>query len=157
MLKNLFIIFFILVSFSFKEAYKVYCNPRFNFCIKYPSDFIKQPESENRDGRIFISKDKRCEIRMFGSLAIEDFDRLDQEFTTQTIDVHLSYKMIKENWFIFSGVDSKRNIIYQKTVKKKIDYMGDKNTYVFQTLYISYPNNQAKVYESYCKLITKSL
>jgi hypothetical protein len=155
--KNIFLIFFILISFSFKNDYLIHCNARFNFCISYPADFIKLPESENGDGRIFISKDKKTEIRMYGSLAIEDFDKLEQEFTTQTSHTHLSYKMINGDWFIFSGTDAKGNIVYQKTVKKKIDYMGEKNTYVFQTLTISYPPNQSKKYNSYCKLIAKSL
>ncbi len=157
MFRNAFIILFVFISFSFKTDYKNHCNPRFNFCISYPTDFIKQSESENGDGAFFISKDKRSQIWMYGSLAIEDFDRLDQEFTLATTDIHLSYKVVKDNWFIFSGVDSTGNVIYQKTIKKKINYLGEKDTYVFQTLRISYPPNQNKKYNSYCKLIAKSL
>jgi hypothetical protein len=80
-----------------------------------------------------------------------------QHFNTATEDFKLSYRIIKKDWYIFSAADSKGNIIYQKTIKKKIDYMGEKNTYVFETLRISYPANQSKQYEAYCKLIAKSL
>lgn len=157
MLKSFLIFCFILVAYSCKPQYIQYCNPRFNFCILYPSDFIKLPESENGDGRIFISKDKKTEIRMYGKLAIEDFDKLSQEFTSATSDIQLTYKMIKGTAFIFSGMDANGNIVYVKTVKKNIDYMGEKNITVFLTLMIRYPRAQNKQYDAYCKQIAKSL
>ena len=94
---------------------------------------------------------------MYGSLAIEDFDQLSQAYDIQTSDMHISYKIIKANAFIFSGTDAKGNIVYQKTVKKSVEYMGEKNTSVFLTLRISYPPAQSEQYKPYCKQISKSL
>ena len=155
-------IIFVLVSISYslsiqnKEEYLEYCNDSFGFCIKYPKDFLKQPESGNRDGTTFLSKDKFSKIWAYGRLAIEGLDEIKQEFDIATEGIKLTYKVIGDNWFIFSGVNSNGVIIYQKTCKKKIEYFGSTDTYAFQTLRISYPLNQKKQYESYCKLIAKS-
>jgi hypothetical protein len=155
--KNILILFLFLITTGFRPGYKKYCNARFNFCISYPSDFTKLPESENGDGRIFISKDKKAEIRMYGSLAVEEYETLIQHFAIQSSGLRLSFKSIKVSSYIFSGTGEDGKIIYQKTVKRGIEYMGSKNTDVFQTLRISYPPDQKKKYESYCAVIAKSL
>lgn len=155
--KNFLILLLIFISTGFKPVYKNYCNARFNFCVPYPADFTKLPESENRDGRIFISKDKKAEIRMYGSLAIEEFDMLTQQYDTQISETRVTYKKFGSNCFIFSGVETNGNFVYLKTVKKKINYMGSPDTFVFQTLRISYPASQGKKYEAYCAMIAKSL
>lgn len=144
-------------SIQDKGEYKKYCNERFGFCIQYPKDFVKQPESENGDGTTFISKDKKSTIWAYGRLAIEGLDEVKQEFEMATKDIKLTYKVIGTNWFVFSGTDTKGAILYQRTSKKKIDYLGTPDTYVFQTIRISYPADQNKQYEAYCKLIGKSL
>lgn len=73
---------------------------------------------------VFLSADKKAEIRAFGRLAIEDFDRLDQEFESATGQLKLIYKHITKDWFVVSGINEKGNIVYCKTRKKIIDYMG---------------------------------
>lgn len=137
--------------------YLTYCNSRFDFCIKYPGSFQQQPESENQDGTTFLSKDKLAKIWAYGRLAIEDLDQLKQEYEIVTRDIKVNYKVMKNGCFIFSGIDKQGNIIYQKTCKKKIDYLGSPNTDAFHTLRISYPPAQGKQYQSYCQLISKSL
>jgi hypothetical protein len=72
-------------------------------------------------------------------------------------DIQLTYKKITKDWFVFSGVDKAGKIVYRKTVKKKINYMGDEGVAVFQTLMITYPASQNKLYAPYCSVIAKSL
>ena len=155
-------LFFIAISFLYSsnfqtDQYKNYCNARFDFCVKFPKDFQKQPEPENGDGASFVSQDKKSNILAFGRLAVEDLDRIEQEFEISSKDIKLTYRMVKDNWFIFSGLDLKGNIVYQKTTKKKIIYFGNPGTDVFQTLIITYPSDQTKKLEPYCKVISKSL
>jgi hypothetical protein len=158
MIKHTGIFFLLLIcGFNTKEDYDLYCNERFDFCIKYPKTFRLQETSENGDGAFFVSKDKRAEIWAYGRLAVEELDRLDQEFDVAASDIKLTYKLIKNTSFIFSGIDKDGEIVYQKTVRKTIDFYGDPGTYVFQTLRIKYPPGQKQVYDSYCTKISKSL
>ena len=139
------------------DTYKKYCNARFDFCIEYPASFIAQPPAENGDGQIFLSKDGRTEVRAFGSLATEDVGMLEQEFTMASSKTTLTYKRITKDWFVFSGVNQQGKIVYRKTVKKKIDYMGQPGTETFQTIMITYPSSENKVYAAYCGKIAQSL
>ena len=158
MLKLIFTTISFLYSINYETAqYKNYCNARFDFCIGYPKDFLKQPDPENGDGTSFISNDKKSQIWAYGRLAVEDLDKIEQEFDISTKDIRLTYRVLKVDWFIFSGIDLKGNIIYQKTVKKNITYFGSAGTNVFQTLRIAYPTDQSKKHEPYCKVISKSL
>lgn len=134
-----------------------YCNARFDFCIPYPGAFQKQPEPENQDGLIFLSADKHTEIRAFGRLAIEDLNELSQEFAIASSEIKVTYHKMEKNWFIFSGIDKDGKIVYRKTVKKTINYMGQGKQEVFQTLMITYPATEQSTYGPYCKQIAKSL
>jgi hypothetical protein len=157
-MKFLFISFVLLIcSFKSDTGFSSYCNSRFDFCIEYPASFSKQQEPDNQDGLTFLSADRKTEIRTFGSLAIEDFDLLSDEFKSATADLKVTYKAIKKDWFIVSGIDSQGRIVYRKTAKKQVNYMGQGAATVFQTLMISYPTSQIDVYNAYCLKIAKSL
>lgn len=151
------IVFITSTSFFKDEEYTSYCNTRFNFCMKYPSSFKMRQQSENNDGSIFTSKDGKTEIWAYGRLAIEELDKLEQEFGFATDKIKITYRVMKSSWFVFSGVDTAGNTIYQKTVKKAVDYFGDPGTNVFQTIRISYPPSQQEKYKDYCDIIAKSL
>jgi len=159
MTKYFILIFISLICFAFKSGddYQTYCNGKFNFCVKYPKSLQLQEKSENGDGAFFISADKKAQVWAYGRLAIENLDKLEQEFTFASENIKVTYQVKKATWFVFSGVDAKGNFIYQKTVKKNIEFYGDKGTPVFQTVRLSYPPNQKKQYDDYCKLIAKSL
>lgn len=155
--KTIFLLIFLFtVAFKPQDDYATYCNGKFGFCVKYPKTFGKGEESGGGDGAVFTSKDKKAEIRAYGRLAIEGLDKLNQEYGFATEKINVTYKAVKEGWFVFSGTDGSGAFVYQKTVKKKIDYYGDKATPVFQTLRIRYPAAQQKNYEGYCKVIAKS-
>lgn len=158
MYKLLLISFLMLTkSVNTAEAFEKYCNARFSFCLGYPISFVSQSPPENGDGEALLSRDGLAEIRAFGSLAVEDFNTLEQEFTVATSKTKLTYKRITKDWFVFSGIDQKGEIVYRKTVRKKINYMGKPATQVFQTLMIKYPASQQSVYTPYCLEISKSL
>jgi hypothetical protein len=141
------------------KNYKTYCNDRFQFCIDYPSSFIPQEEPINGDGRTFQSRDEKAQITAYGGFALVDVSAtLDQYFEMVTSDIELSYKVLKKDYFIISYFNKNGDIVYSKTILKKIAYMGsgEKDTDVFQTLMITYPKNQTHLYDSYCKKIADS-
>jgi hypothetical protein len=143
-----------------QQNLKEYCNDRFSFCINYPNTFIGQGESGNGDGQLFLPKDKQAEITTYGMLVLEEVnDDFNEQFKQAGEGLTVTYKVFKANWFIVSGTDKKGNIVYRKTVLKKISYMGDEkeDTSVLQTLMITYPPSQQKIYGSYCGVIAKSL
>jgi hypothetical protein len=146
----------LLSAFTFQTETE-YCNSRFSFCMQVPNGFIGQGEAENGDGQIFLSADKQTEIRAYGMLAIEDFDQIQDQFTMASKGVQVSYKVIKQDWFVLSGLDKDGKIVYRKTVKRKIAYQGDEepNTPVFQTWQITYPKSQQNTFGAYCGLISK--
>lgn len=148
----------LLTSFKQKEVYNEYCNDKYNFCIQYPKNFTEQQAPEGDDGRTFLSKDKKAEIKAYASLAIEGLDQIDQIFETAIENIKVAYKVKKADFFILSGTDKKGRIVYRKTVKKKISYMGkNEDTDAFQTLMITYPAGQKALYADYCNKIAKSL
>lgn len=156
--KLLFMSFLMLVNNIGEDlSYKKYCNARFDFCVEYPASFVNLPPPENNDGLTFLSTDKKTKILAFGSLASEDFDRIDQEFNIAISKINLTYKKVTKDWFVFSGLGKQGEIVYRKTVKKKINYTGDRDAYVFQTLMITYPASQKNIYQTYCRKISKSL
>lgn len=157
-MKFLIIAFYLIILYPKGETeYYSYCNARFSFCIEYPSTFIRLPPPENGDGLIFQSVDKKTEIRAFGSLAVEDFDKLSQEYALATSDIKVTYKKNSKNWFIIAGITDQGKVLYRKTCKRKVDYMGQPSTSVFQTLMIEYPKSQEEFYKNYCEKIVESL
>jgi hypothetical protein len=155
-------VFIFLICSGLKEdnGFDTYCNHKFRFCIDYPKDFIPQGESYILDGQVFLSKDSLTEIRAAGMYVMDDSETISEAFIVSATGIKVSYKVIKDNWFIFSGVDKNGKIVYEKTIKTKIhvdfDEDGDK-VGVYQTLRITYPETQKDLYKIYCNKIAKSL
>jgi hypothetical protein len=83
---NFYISFLILANNIVGDSLcKKYCNARFDFCVEYPASFVSMPPPANNDGLTFLSTDKKTKIPAFGSLAVEDFDRIDQESPLQSL------------------------------------------------------------------------
>jgi hypothetical protein len=143
-----------------QKELKEYCNDRFSFCMNYPATVVGQGEAGNGDGQRFLSKDKQTEVATYGMLVLEEVnDDFNEQFKQAGEGLKVTYKVVKPDWFILSGTDKKGNIVYRKTVMKKIAYMGEEKaeTTVLQTLMITYPPSQQSVYGSYCGVIAKSL
>ncbi|PZR41035.1 MAG: hypothetical protein DI538_02265 [Azospira oryzae] len=150
---------FLLTGFQSRPM-KEYCNERYAFCVPYPDAFTGQGESGNGDGQTFLSKDKQAEILAYGEMAIEEIsENLTDVYQNAASHLNVSYKVVKPDWFVISGLNKEGKIVYRKTVKKKIHYAGDENedTFIYQTLMITYPQSQQRIYGSYCGLISKSL
>lgn len=165
-MKPAIIVMFVLLlcggTYAQQNEYKDYCNTRFSFCISYPKNLKGQGEAGNGDGQIFQSADGKVVLRAFGRLKADpaDYDDgINASFKLETTDVKVVYKVIKPTWFIFSGTDKDGNTVYQKTILKKIQYLGDdgEDTWVYQTIMIAYPPALQHQYKDYCTYISKSL
>jgi hypothetical protein len=151
-------LFFALVVFQDSDLQE-YCNDRFGFCASYPKVFTGQGEAENGDGQVFLANDKQAEIRAYGMLVVEGVnENIQDEFDMGVENLQVSYKVVKPDWFVVSGLNKDGRIVYRKTVKRKIRYQpGDEaTTLVYQTLMITYPKSQQAQYGSYCKVIAKA-
>jgi hypothetical protein len=157
---KIFLALITLLLFDFRNNdLQVYCNDRFGFCVQYPKTFTGQGEAENGDGQIFFTHDKTAEIRAYGMLMLEDVNEtIEEEYASAARSLQVSYKVVKSDWFIVSGLDKTGKIVYRKTAKKKIRYMreDEANTIAYQTLMITYPKEQQGLYGNYCKEIAKS-
>ncbi|WP_212005025.1 hypothetical protein [Chitinophaga sp. HK235] len=133
--------------------------------MEYPQDFKGEGESTSGDGQTFMARQGSAKIWAFGHLVLDprdldenaDPDPMKYELKSATSDYKVAYKVVKPNFFIFSGTDDKGNIVYCKTVKRKIDYLGDPATEVFQTVMILYPAAEQEKYKDYCTYIAGSL
>lgn len=159
-------LFAVLLLTSFRTQQRTqYCNSRFQFCMEYPQDFRANGESGNGDGQTFTAKTGGAKITAYGSLALDprdldesnDPDPLKYQFKQATDGLKLAYKVIKPNYYIFSALNAKGNIVYCKTVKRKIDYLATPGTEVLQTLMIEYPPSEQDKYKDYCTYIAGSL
>ena len=78
--------------------------------------FIPQEESDNGDGRYFLSVDGRARLAVWGNHAmdesLEDCFRRD---ATPGGDKTITYKVLKKGYYVVSGYQGKR-IYYQKTL-----------------------------------------
>ena len=67
---------FILTAFALPngvndETYTEYCNLRFDYCLNYPGEELKQQESsDNGDGVVFATKDGKVTMTIVGSYNI---------------------------------------------------------------------------------------
>lgn len=151
-MKKVLLLLLIVPTFT-KAQYKFYYNDRFEVSIKYPSTFKEGIAPGNNDGRSFFSQDKKCKISCAGSYFDSD-NNLNAEFKIYSTGIAVKYKMIKDNFFAFSGYDSDGNIYYQKSIFKKLDFDGSS---VIKSVWIIYPQNQKGKYDDVCKIVAASL
>ena len=120
-----------------------YCNGRFAFSINIPKNiFLAQPESNNGDGRGFVSKDGSAKLSVYGwnnalSEKLIDIYMKETESGDQQDQRKITYKVIKENWFVVSGYE-KDKIFYRKT------FLVDDQ---FKTLIFTYSTSKKEIYE----------
>ncbi len=125
-----------------------YGNGRFEYIIDFPTKLlIAQPEADNGDGRIFISKDKTTKMTVFASFnAIEE--KLDKHANDakKHCNNKQSYFTLKPDMFAIScKVNGK--IFYQKTYFKND---------TFYNFYIEYPISQQKTWDKIVSKISAS-
>jgi hypothetical protein len=134
-----------------------YCNERFLFCIQYPKGFMPNGESQNGDGQSFYSKDRKTKISSWGNLVMENISTLNENFERDTKNENITYSKKNGKYYVISGVENGK-IFYQKTLQKKINYLGNnENTDILITYKIEYPIEQKDKYNYYCNKINNEL
>jgi hypothetical protein len=152
-----YVIFSILLVFAQnvigETVYKTYSNKRFEYSINYPKDILyPQGEADNGDGQKFLSKEADATLLVYGSHNINDQtieERYREDSRGGTADNPtkvVSYRLLKENWFVVSGYLS-GNIFYQKTIL---------NNNQFKTFYFEYPETKKKFYDPIVKRLSSS-
>lgn len=143
------LVLFFCTPFALAEGlYKTYHNARYEFSISYPKNVLyPQGEADNGDGQKFLSKGADAHLLVYGSSNALDeslVERFREESRGGLADNPkkvVTYKLLKNNWFIVSGFISGR-IFYQKTLLHQEQ---------FKTFYFEYPENQKARYEPLIK------
>jgi hypothetical protein len=139
MKKQFALLFLLSSSVLAHSTMRNYCNPRFRFCIDYPSSFVAQTPPENGDGRTFKSKDGLVKMLVYGSNN-SLMEKLETRFKAESISSDtrkVTYKLFKPDYFVLSGIENK-NVFYQKVLFKNDEY---------KTFLILYPIVQNKIYD----------
>lgn len=95
-------------------SYKTYYNDRFGYRIDYPSVMSIKDKPGNDDGRTFL----------YGGLTITVFGSYNALFTSvqeqfiENCKPTDTYKMVKNKWYVCSGIDSKGFVYYEKSILK---------------------------------------
>lgn len=123
---------------SQKVDYETYTNPRFGYSLAYPSFLTPQPESINGDGRTF-SNGNNEEITVYASYNVLESSIQDiKQMYESSFEGSIDYSTQKSNWFVLSGVNSKGNVFYMKTIlDNDVEY----------TVQITYPKNKKDSYD----------
>ena len=136
-----------------KKEIGIYCNTRFDYSINFPKDILyPQNEAANGDGLRMMSKDARAILSVYGmSNVMEEklLDKFQEESAGGTVrnpTKVVSYKIMKNDWFVVSGYES-GNIFYSKT------FLIDEQ---FKSFHFTYPESQRKVYDPVTKLLAKT-
>lgn len=110
-MKKLLVLLFSITCFGTsvfgQVKYSTYHNSRFFFSIDYPSSLvIMQDPPANNDGRTFLSKDGRVEMRAWGQYNAQ-FLTVEEQFAEE-LNGHeleaITYKTLSKNWFVITGV-----------------------------------------------------
>lgn len=122
-----------------QELFNSYQNARYGTTVRYPANLlVPQPESENGDGRKFLSRDGFIELTVYGSHNV--FSRSAAGEMRRAIadwkadGASLTYYRATNGWFVLSGYLG-GDIFYEKTLLRH----G-----VFHTLIWQYPKTLKK-------------
>lgn len=133
----LFFIFFLsdLLPVS-SQDYTTYCNPRYGFCVDYPTSFSMAQTPDNGDG-IHLSDKKGCILTVSGINNVSA-DTLESEMLQQSESfAQITYRKKGTNWFVLSGFKGS-DILYLKT------FIGTES---INHLYMRYPSSSKTVYD----------
>ena len=131
-------------------TWKSYHNQRFDFCVSYPSSFLREKgESENQDGNTFANANGSSEMRasaMYNALeesikeAFQSATKNERYYEDERI---VMYKQQKDNWFVVSGKYNE-SIFYVRTV-----LIED----TFYSLYFEYHPSERKQFDEIIKRV----
>lgn len=102
-------------------TYRTYHNVRFGYRIDYPAELHPQPESDNGDGRRFVSADGQTVLTAYASYNALDgglaTDRRIAQQSWQEKHATLTLDQLTRTGYVLSG-QVKGTIFYEKTVLK---------------------------------------
>lgn len=118
-LTSVFTILLLSLTALGQTNYETYVNSRFGYSIEYPKGVLKpQPEAENGDGRVFLSKSGTAELRVWGQYnALENTLNEKYQEDLEEYGSGVSYKVLKSGSYVISGIKGGK-IFYQKTLLK---------------------------------------
>ena len=125
-----------------------YVNARYDYRISYPGSLLQgQGEAANGDGQRFLFSDGQIVLTVWGSLNVFD-NSLRQLFEEEGArpNRNVTYKRIKDNWFVVSGYEEGR-VFYQKTILN-----GD----VAKTFRLDYPAGQKATVDTIVPVLMRS-
>lgn len=142
-----------------QDSYQSYCNAAYEFCMSYPANLVNpQPESYIKDGREFTAKKGKAKITTWGNKALayvlaeenpfNTSKALKDEFAGAMEGKKVTYKVLKDNWFVVSGINKEGNIFYQKTIQKE---------HIFINVLLTYPESEKATWNPQCSKVANSL
>ena len=158
-LKKLFILLILCTTLVTANTIETYTNSRFYFSIDYPSDIlVNKFLPTNRDGVRLTNKTKTVKLIASGSYMvsspnIEEEYKLQRKWKNEDKDIELTYKVQKENWFVFSGYNHKNKSIFYE---KRCCYVDDENVSVLVGYYFEYPIKEKEKYNKWIKVFNES-
>ena len=117
-----------------------YCNARYGYCIAVPNNLYPQGESDNSDGQVFLSRDAKMTLRVWGAMDISEASYGDQ-FNEGSRGWPASpgrparvvtYKRFSPAFFVISGVENGK-VFYQRTIFNKREQ-------IYATYLFTYPD-----------------
>lgn len=132
-----------------------YCNDLYGYCITAPAALYPQGEADARDGQVFLSRDAKVTLRVWGQWDMEPFtyEGMYREAARgwpaeagKAARV-VTYKLFRPGFFVVSGLENGR-VFYQRTI-----YVKGK---AYATYVLEYRDGN-RVAEGYLKQLTTSL
>ncbi|MEQ8173018.1 MAG: hypothetical protein ABRQ38_29305 [Candidatus Eremiobacterota bacterium] len=151
----LILLFFSVTSYS-KIIWNSYSNARFGYDIEYPDILLPQEESQNGDGRKFISSDEKSILTVYG--AFNTLDLSIEHMYRSTIDEYkkegkkILYRVIDKNWFVLSGYDGDK-VFYRKTMRQ---HQLKDDIDIDITFIMTYPKSQKSTFDKITEKISGS-
>ena len=159
MLKKILILFIFWTTLANANTIETYYNSRFYFSIDYPSDiFLNKFFPTNGDGIRATNSSKTVTLTASGSYMVASDNivevyKLYTKWKKEDKDIKLTYKVQKENWFVFSGYNHKNKSIFYE---KRFCYGDDENVLVLVGYYFEYPIKEKEKYTKWIKVFNES-
>ena len=128
-----------------------YNNERFGFTLSYPAKlFLTKILSDNGDGITLYNGDRSLELRAYGSWYGDNIKQIyrDEQGWAKESGQKVTYKVLKKNWFVLSGIDRKKQTIFYKKT-----YFRDGKSTSFR---LEYPISDKAKYNSLVSMINKN-
>ena len=133
-----------------------YYNDLYGYCITVPAELFPQGEADAHDGQVFLSRDARVSLRVWGQWDMEPFTfaGLYRETARDSPAGNghgarvITYTLFRPTYFVISGLENSK-VFYQRTI-----YSARQGAYA--TFLLEHPKGN-RMAEGYLKQLTTSL